>query len=411
MSINLNVNEFSGENYYIGYTPLPCKLLQSSSQELRVKLKNKVEDQGGQLVFRKQKSDVAVSELNLVIPANGTPVEFFIAGKYRFASRADKDTVLVVTDAASGMVLFEQAMMVRVRRNANDLSDHERKRFLDALFDFNKSGQYELFCDIHNDDGYGEAHRRYGFLPWHRAFLLDLERQLQIKYPDVTLPYWDFHKPAPKVFTPDFMGQPDSTNGRLKFNDSNPLFKWSVKGIDGLVRLNSFANGTPTLKSLNETLGLSNLFSFANQVGMESNPHNNAHGSFGRGPVTNPVTAPQDPIFYLLHCNVDRLWAVWQALYKRYDINQTTTYPYVGNGSRTSGPFVGDFTKDTLWPWNQDVLPPRPAVRRGSGMPQPVGYPAGSWPESVFQMEQVIDYQGIHTDKPNYFDYEDIYFQ
>jgi hypothetical protein len=30
------------------------------------------------------------------------------------------------------------------------------------------------------------------------------------------------------------------------------------------------------------------------------------------GSIRDPTTAAKDPLFFLLHCNVDRLWAKWQ---------------------------------------------------------------------------------------------------
>lgn len=59
---------------------------------------------------------------------------------------------------------------------------------------------------------------------------------------------------------------------------------------------------------------------------VESSPHNSMHGAIGGPPkpdpafpgsprggfMNSPVTAPLDPIFWLHHCNIDRLWRVWQ---------------------------------------------------------------------------------------------------
>jgi len=56
-----------------------------------------------------------------------------------------------------------------------------------------------------------QAHGRPGFLSWHRAYLLDLEPELQKINPSVTLPYWRFHDPGPNMFTADFIwGRPPS---------------------------------------------------------------------------------------------------------------------------------------------------------------------------------------------------------
>ncbi|MEV0289942.1 MULTISPECIES: tyrosinase family protein [unclassified Kribbella] len=40
--------------------------------------------------------------------------------------------------------------------------------------------------------------------------------------------------------------------------------------------------------------------------------HNGMHGYIG-GDMGNPMISPFDPIFYLHHCHIDRLWARWQA--------------------------------------------------------------------------------------------------
>jgi len=48
-------------------------------------------------------------------------------------------------------------------------------------------------------------------------------------------------------------------------------------------------------------------FTFA----LEVNAHNNVH-NWCNGTITSPPTAAQDPIFWLLHANVDRIWDRWQ---------------------------------------------------------------------------------------------------
>ena len=46
---------------------------------------------------------------------------------------------------------------------------------------------------------------------------------------------------------------------------------------------------------------------------MESTPHNWVHVDIA-GLMGSPATAGQDPIFWLHHANIDRLWEVWLAL-------------------------------------------------------------------------------------------------
>jgi hypothetical protein len=46
---------------------------------------------------------------------------------------------------------------------------------------------------------------------------------------------------------------------------------------------------------------------------VESTPHNWVHVDIG-GLMESPATAGQDPIFWLHHANIDRLWEVWLSL-------------------------------------------------------------------------------------------------
>ena len=49
---------------------------------------------------------------------------------------------------------------------------------------------------------------------------------------------------------------------------------------------------------------------------MEIDPHGSAHTSFD-GPINLVPTAVRDPLFFMLHANVDRLWAKWQWVFHR----------------------------------------------------------------------------------------------
>ena len=47
---------------------------------------------------------------------------------------------------------------------------------------------------------------------------------------------------------------------------------------------------------------------------LENLPHNRVHVRIGgqNGFMSDPATAALDPIFWLHHCNIDRLWEVWR---------------------------------------------------------------------------------------------------
>ena len=225
---------------------------------------------------------------------------------------------------------------------------------------------------MHVEVSLPQAHRAPGFLPWHRAYLLDLERGLQAIDPSVALPYWRFDQPAPNIFTPDFFGVSDNL-GTVRFSATNPLQFWRTDNTPGVNRRPLFDtdDAPPNLFNEAQTLALGN--SFRAFRTLENNPHGFAHTSFG-GFIQDPATAPKDPLFFLLHCNVDRLWAKWQRQNNRFDPAVAASF----DNNPASRP--GHKLTDTMWPWNGVTGGTRPPTAPGGPMaPSPcVGAPGPS---------------------------------
>jgi len=127
--------------------------------------------------------------------------------------------------------------MVRIRKNAQTLPAPERDRFLAALGTLNAQGHgaYRDFRDMHTAVSNLEMHGNVGFLPWHRTYVLDLERALQAIDPTVAVPYWRFDEPAPDVFTRDFMGESDPQDQAV-FRPGHALEHWFTDGQLGIIR-------------------------------------------------------------------------------------------------------------------------------------------------------------------------------
>ncbi|MFC5412207.1 tyrosinase family protein [Larkinella bovis] len=403
-TVEIMLNNAATGNAYLSWTPSSCsiRITNPPQADLSVTLRNKDTTRGGQVKFRTSYTAAEQDTLPLTVPGNGTAVTFFVGGKFGSPSTADQDGGIVAALTATGAVLRERTLMVRIRKNANTLTPAERDRFLSAYATLNASAAtYQIFLDGHNAAADNEIHGRPAFLPWHRAFVLDIERRLQGIDPSVTVPYWRFDQPAPNLFSADFMGGTPNPAGRVAMNATNPLRNWTIGGAVGIVRIprfNTTTNGGLVMSEA-DTLRLGT--DFTGFSDMEGDPHGFAHTSFSTGPITSPATATRDPIFFLLHCNVDRLWAKWQGSLNLFNPLDTTTY------SPQSGGTIGDNPGDTMWPWNGVTTGGRPPTATSGPMPRSS---ITSKPSALPTVGEMIDYIGKTQGNSNDFSYDDIPF-
>ena len=140
---------------------------------------------------------------------------------------------------------------------------------------------------------------------------------------------------------------------------------------------------------------------------MEGNPHGRAH-TLWTGFLFDPKTAARDPLFYLLHANVDRLWARWQWLKRRFDVSSPSTFQPQGVAGDPGSTAVGHNLDDTLWPWNGDTGPGRPPTAPGGPFPpSPVAVAPGPTPK----LAAMIDYRGVRNPATWLgYDYDDVPF-
>lgn len=403
MQTTIIVNSSDPMAQYVGWSPSPCQISLSdatgATDAVTVLLSNISMSTGGQLVFSSASTGTFTDTLTVTLPIDGTSVLFFLSGKFGYPSIDDKDACVQAADAANATVYSTTRLMVRVRKDANSLSTSERDRFVSALATLNNKGlgKFSDFRDMHTSIALPEAHGNDGFLSWHRAYLVDLERSLQNIDSSVTIPYWKFDDPAPSLFTQDFIGVSDSS-GAVQFSENNPLLFWKTDQDSGINRGPKFDTGTDAAHSpgnvlLTELQTLNIGTVFADFTTLEGNPHGSAHVSFS-GYISDPATAPKDPIFFLLHANVDRLWAKWQWVNKRFDATSTDTFPFQGSAGDPGATRIGHNLNDTMWPWNQDITPPRPSTAPGGGMgPSPIASAPGTQPT----VGNLIDYQGVIT--------------
>ena len=422
IAVEIEVNETpEPEDDYVTWAPTFCRArvvgLKNDNPDFEVVLANDdpttIAD-GGDVLFAEIQdpwpADTTATEetLELALPASGDWVQFILAGKFGKPSVNDKDAIIDVRlESDTGPVCDNHELMVRVRKNANDLTASERDRYVNAVLALHAAGNYAVYNSIHGTAVW-EAHFNSGFLPWHRAFVLDLERELQKIDPSVAVPYWKFDAAATNVFANNFMGANDSAG-----NVTGKFAAWQITNpvtgvLQNIVRDTKNHQGSPATEQplLSESATLALGSTFAGFRGMEGNPHGSAHVWVG-GHMGSIPTAVMDPIFFFLHSNVDRLWAKWQ-------VNHRGDGPsaYDGTGSAR----VGHNLNDTMWPWNQVTGTfsggsdngSRPTTAPGGMFPSAsVGFKLG--PNATPQIREMLDYEGrVDPEKGLGFSYDDI---
>jgi tyrosinase len=164
-------------------------------------------------------------------------------------------------------------------------------KLMKAVTDATKPTSWAYWVNIHLNNC---PHMVPYFLAWHRGYIYYFEQQLRAVSGDstLTLPYWDYYTypKMPSEFTDTASGNPLYVSGRVNTDVYSAL---------------TLAPFAPSV--LNMQRGTSNSY----EASFESAPHNPVHNIIG-GWMAD-MQSPTDPIFYLHHANVDRLWDAWSA--------------------------------------------------------------------------------------------------
>lgn len=206
---------------------------------------------------------------------------------------------------------------LRIRRNVATISQEERDRFRDAIVQLNGLSFYPdgvSFWDK-QDEIHQATHVHGGpaFLPWHRELCNRFEALLRGVDPSLSLHYWDW--------TTDPRASPDGQGGVTNlFSTGADGFMGSASGVAGppLVGFDVYRalpTGAPAVAPDATVVATGNNASQAQQypqfrLALEG-AHNAIHGYIG-GTIGFGHTAFEDPFVFLLHSNVDRLFACWQ---------------------------------------------------------------------------------------------------
>jgi hypothetical protein len=174
-------------------------------------------------------------------------------------------------------------------------------------------------------------HGQFFFLSWHRMYLYYFERILRAASGDasLTLPYWNYSDPTQRGLPLPFRQPADPSANPLfvserdaNMNDGTGFLPAGAVDLSAL-NCTNFDTSDPQCPSpygfgsaavpqpehFNELYGA-----------LEETPHNVVHvlvggqnvsGQCNGSWMTDPLCSARDPIFFLHHANIDRLWKRW----------------------------------------------------------------------------------------------------
>ncbi|MDQ0748567.1 tyrosinase [Streptomyces africanus] len=241
--------------------------------------------------------------------------------------------------------------MAYVRKDAGTLTRAAKRRFVKALLELKRRGEYDEFVRMHiahfsadGEHGLRTAHMAPSFLPWHRQFLLELERALRRVDPSVTLPYWDWTRDRTTTSVPwtaDLLGGTGRRSdhqvmtGPFAYREGNWTIKVGVTDEKFLTRDLGSPRAPVDLPTKRElewalkepaydvapwdstvTRGFRNrLEGWGTGRGRTSwRNHNRVHRWVG-GAMLGAASV-NDPVFWLHHAFVDLQWYRWQRRHR-----------------------------------------------------------------------------------------------
>jgi tyrosinase len=261
------------------------------------------------------------------------------------------------------------------------------------------------------------GHLSAAFGPWHRVLLAHLEAELRAIDSTVTLPYWDWTDDGSTqaVFADNFLG----SNGRdsdgqvmdgpfayakgnwrvvVKDEDSDPDFLARSFGADPsatalpdktqdqdpVMALTDY-DDSPWYDDMRRTRDqrarVDALFRFR----LEYDLHNLVHRYVGGDMAL--AASPNDPVFFLHHCNLDRLWSLWEQT-----SGKAAPYaPMTGGpaGQSADSMLIFNFA-GAMSPWADNSIPGTPGQVLDSRSQLGIGYATDVAPVPMMAMPRMV---------------------
>jgi tyrosinase len=208
------------------------------------------------------------------------------------------------------------------------------------------------------------------FLPWHRAYLISFERMCRRMSgdPNFALPYWDWTEQPqlPAAFAEQTVGgRPNSLFDSTREMRAGTAVPSPAVAQDSIMRImaethfENFGSARPTGQNSTDRSWLRGMGIMTPLEGGLGTVHATVGGDM------SGMHSPLDPIFWLHHCNIDRLWASWNALGRRNTTSPLwTTFRFngmfpdpQGNELTAWDVSVGDLLDHVAWGYTYPDLP------------------------------------------------------
>jgi hypothetical protein len=252
---------------------------------------------------------------------------------------------------------------MKCRKNVKSLTADEKTRFANAVVALKSQdsvihpgsqSRYDDFVETHLNammaTPVGWAHQDSVFFPWHRELLYQFEKLLQAVDPTVTIPYWDWTREqnsaaAGYPFKNDLIGLDGdrADSDHVKRDPAAPpvdathpyiypfdpvLWSGAIVVVDpppppSLTyfqrQIGENVTGDAPNLPLNDSVVTGVSSSFRQAIGSgdyltlrsrSEDIHNLVHRYVGGNMLM--MTSPNDPVFFMHHANIDRMWSIWQ---------------------------------------------------------------------------------------------------
>uniref|UniRef100_UPI003B98819F Hemocyanin n=1 Tax=Pomacea canaliculata TaxID=400727 RepID=UPI003B98819F len=252
-----------------------------------------------------------------VIDLDGKKISSEVFGKVTVVVRPGSET-------KKGEIDKNIVASSHIRRNLQDLSEGEVESLKSALRRMQDDGTFGKIASFHGfpslctHEGRKVAccvHGSAVFPHWHRLYVDQVENALLARGSAVSVPYWDWTQPIRQL--PALINEASYFDSRSQTEESNPFFQ--VKILDtGKVTTRDpqpeLFNSDYLLNNVLLALEQTSFCDFEIQFEIVHNALHSLVGGRGLYSLSSLDYSAFDPLFFLHHANVDRIWAIWQAL-------------------------------------------------------------------------------------------------